>query len=79
MARTMFVHSATSIFINVADNPHLDYKDDTPSGYGYCVFGKVIDGMDVVYLIANVPTHNVEYYSDVPVDSVKIYRARQGE
>jgi len=80
MARTMFVHSATSqFFINVADNPHLDYKDDTPSGYGYCVFGKVIDGMDVVDLIANVPTHNVEYYSDVPVDSVKIYRARQGE
>lgn len=80
MARTMFVHSATSqFFINVADNPHLDYKDDTPSGYGYCVFGKVVDGMDVVDRIANVPTHNVDYYSDVPVKPVKIYRARQEE
>lgn len=80
MARTMFVHSATSqFFINLADNPHLDYKDDTSSGYGYCVFGKVVDGMDVVDRIANVPTHNVEYYSDVPVEPIKIYRARQGE
>ena len=49
MARTMDVHSATSqFFINVVDNPFLDYKSSTAEGYGYCVFGKVIKGMDVV-------------------------------
>lgn len=78
MARTPFVHSATSqFFINVVDNPHLDYRDDTASGYGYCVFGKVIDGMDVVDQIANVPTHNIEYYSDIPVEPIRINNARQ--
>lgn len=78
MARTPFVHSATSqFFINVVDNPHLDYRDDTASGYGYCVFGKVIDGMNVVDRIANVPTHNIEYYSDIPVEPIRINNARQ--
>ena len=49
------IHSATSqFFINVADNPDLDYKERTPDGYGYCVFGKVIDGIDVVDAINKV-------------------------
>lgn len=58
MARTFEPHSATAQFyINVVDNGHkLDYKDKTPRGYGYAVFGKVVKGMDVVDTIRNIPT-----------------------
>ena len=53
------IDSATcQFFINVADNPALDYKDRTPEGYGYCVFGKVTDGMDVVDKIGNAQVHD---------------------
>ncbi len=56
MARTAVVDSATSqFFINHADNAFLDFKNETPQGYGYCVFGKVTSGMDVVDVIANSP------------------------
>lgn len=56
-ARTNEVNSATSqFFINHRDNPNLDFRSPTPSGYGYAVFGKVVDGMDVVDKIASVPT-----------------------
>ena len=80
MARTAFVHSATSqFFINVADNPYLDYRDNTAAGYGYCVFGRVISGMDTVDKIVNVPTHTVEPHSDVPVESIVIEDARRVE
>lgn len=59
MARTSEPHSATSqFFINHVDNPHLDREND-PKGWGYCVFGRVIKGMDVVDMIASVPTANV--------------------
>jgi cyclophilin family peptidyl-prolyl cis-trans isomerase len=73
MARTQVIDSATSqFFINLKDNTFLDYRDDTPQGYGYCVFGKVIKGMDVVDKIAKVKTHSVGYYQDVPVEDVVI-------
>jgi peptidyl-prolyl cis-trans isomerase A (cyclophilin A) len=56
MARTAIVDSATAqFFINHADNAFLDFKNETPQGYGYCVFGKVVGGMDVVDAIANAP------------------------
>lgn len=73
MARTSVVDSATSqFFINVKDNPFLDHKNDTPAGFGYCVFGKVIDGMDVVRQIEQVRTGNKGMHQDVPVDPVII-------
>lgn len=57
MARTAEVHSATSqFFINLKDNTFLNHRDTTPRGYGYCVFGKVVEGMDVVDAIAAIPT-----------------------
>ena len=73
MARTQVIDSATSqFFINLKDNTFLDHKDDSVQGYGYCVFGKVIKGMDVVDKIAKVQTHSVGYYQDVPVKDVVI-------
>ncbi len=73
MARTQVVDSATSqFFINLKDNTFLDHKNNTPSGYGYCVFGKVIKGMDVVDSIAKVKTHSVGYFQDVPIKDVII-------
>ncbi len=73
MARTMMVHSATSqFFINVKDNHFLNYRDRSPQGFGYCVFGKVIDGMDIVNKIKKVKTGNRGYHSDVPKDHIVI-------
>ena len=73
MARTNVVDSGTShFFINLVDNKRLDHKDDTPAGYGYCVFGKVVKGMDVVDKIAQVKTHNVGMFRDVPEKDVII-------
>lgn len=73
MARTSDVHSATAqFFINVADNDFLDFKSPTPSGYGYCVFGKVISGMDVVEKIKKVKTGTRNGHRDVPVETIEI-------
>ena len=68
MARTGVVNSATSqFFINVADNVGLDHKDNSVEGFGYCVFGKVLEGMDVVDKIVAVKTHAISrYVKDVP-------------
>ena len=68
MARTGVVNSATSqFFINVADNVGLDHKDNPVEGFGYCVFGKVLEGMDVVDKIVAVKTHAISrYVKDVP-------------
>lgn len=79
MARTSEVHSATSqFFINVADNDFLDYRNPTPSGFGYCVFGKVTSGMDVVDKIKNAKTGSQKGHQDVPVESITILEvARQ--
>ena len=76
MARTSQVDSANSqFFINVVDNPYLDHKDSSPRGYGYCVFGKVIEGMDVVDAIAKVKTGVSHHMRDVPVEPVIIEHA----
>ena len=73
MARTSVVDSATSqFFINVADNRFLDFKAPTPQHYGYCVFGKVVDGMDVVDRIRQVKTGRRGMHQDVPVENVVI-------
>lgn len=69
----MSPNSATSqFFINTGDNEFLDHQDDTLQGWGYCVFGRVIDGMDVVDRIANVPTTSRDGFDDVPVEPVFI-------
>ena len=73
MARTQQPHSATSqFFINVADNKSLNFKDKSIPGYGYCVFGKVVDGMDTVNKIKSVPTGSYRFYRDVPQKQVEI-------
>ncbi len=73
MARTSDPNSATSqFFINTADNSFLDYKSPTPSGWGYAVFGKVTDGMDVVDKISKVKTGAFAGHGDVPLDPVII-------
>ena len=74
MARTSLPHSATSqFFINVVDNPFLDYDADTGE-WGYCVFGIVTEGMDVVDKIKEVATTQRHGYDDVPVDPIMIDR-----
>ncbi len=76
MARTSDVNSATSqFFINVVDNAFLDHKDETPRGFGYAVFGKVIEEMDVVDKIKAVKTTTKGHYKDVPVKPVIIQSA----
>lgn len=78
MARTMDVHSATAqFFINVVDNPFLDYKSSTAEGYGYCVFGKVIKGMEVVDKIKSVQTKSAGPFQDVPVSDVIIQSVKR--
>ena len=73
MARTSEVDSATSqFFINVHDNKFLDHQNNTPGGFGYCVFGQVVKGMDVVDKIVNAPTGAVGQFQDVPVEDVVI-------
>ena len=76
MARTNAPHSATSqFFINTKDNPFLDHTSKTPRGWGYCVFGKVIGGMEVVDAIENTPTKIYGSLRDVPVSPVIIQKA----
>jgi len=73
MARTMEVNSATNqFFINTKHNTSLDHRGDSPRTYGYAVFGKVVDGMDVVEKIEKVPTGTNGSYQDVPVKDVVI-------
>src|SRR5271166_3788425 len=73
MARTSDVNSATSqFFINVVDNPFLDFKSKTPQGYGYAVFGQVKEGMDVVDKITEVSTSTQGMHQNVPVEPVEI-------
>jgi len=73
MARTPDPNSATAqFFINAKDNDFLNFTSPTPQGWGYCVFGKVVDGMDVVQAIENVATGNAGGHQDVPLDDVII-------
>ncbi len=76
MARTGEPHSATSqFFINVANNAFLDHKSQTPQGWGYCVFGKVVEGTEVVDKIKGMPTAKRGFHDDVPQSDVMIERA----
>nr|WP_298140290.1 peptidylprolyl isomerase [uncultured Pseudomonas sp.] len=76
MARTMEPHSASAqFFINVADNSFLDHSAPTVQGWGYAVFGEVVEGMDVVNAIKALPTTMKSGHQDVPVDDVIIERA----
>lgn len=80
MARTSDPHSATAqFFINVKDNAFLNYQSATPSGYGYCVFGEVIEGMDVVDKIKGVATGNKGGHQDVPVTPITILEITRDE
>lgn len=73
MARTPDPHSASSqFFINLTDNDFLNFKDESQQGWGYCVFGKTVDGMDTVNAIAKVATANHGHHGDVPVEAVVI-------
>jgi peptidyl-prolyl cis-trans isomerase B (cyclophilin B) len=76
MARTSDPHSATAqFFINTVDNRSLDYTSSTPQGWGYAVFGKVVEGMDVVDKIEGVATGSKGPFRDVPVEPVVIQKA----
>jgi peptidyl-prolyl cis-trans isomerase B (cyclophilin B) len=78
MARTSDPHSATAqFFINVGDNAFLDYKGPSPQGWGYCVFGKVVDGKDVVDRIRTVATGTSGFHQDVPREDVVITKAEE--
>jgi len=80
MARTNDPHSATSqFFINLKDNSFLDHTAKDPQGWGYAVFGKVTEGMDVVEAIAAVRTGNAGYHQDVPVDDIVIEKVSLSE
>ena len=73
MARTQVVDSATSqFFINVVDNDFLDFRAPTAQFYGYCVFGKVVEGMDVADAIVSVPTTSKGMHRDVPQENIVI-------
>jgi len=77
MARTPNPHSATAqFFINVADNEFLNFTGPTQQGFGYCVFGRVTQGMDVVNKIVAVPTGNTGGHQNVPVKPVVIQTVR---
>ena len=76
MARTSEPHSATSqFFINVADNAFLNFSEPTPQGYGYCVFGRVVKGTEVVDKIRKVKTGNGSGHQDLPLQNVVIHSA----
>jgi peptidyl-prolyl cis-trans isomerase B (cyclophilin B) len=76
MARTNDPHSASAqFFINVADNDFLNHSSPTPQGWGYAVFGKVVEGLEVVDKIKKVKTGSKGFHQDVPVDDVVIEKA----
>lgn len=76
MARTMDPHSASAqFFINVSDNDFLNHTTPSSQGWGYCVFGEVVEGMDVVEAIKNVKTTRRDMHADVPAEDVVIERA----
>ncbi|CAH1536163.1 MULTISPECIES: peptidylprolyl isomerase [Vibrio] len=73
MARTMEPHSASSqFFINVNNNTFLDFRSESLDGWGYCVFGEVIEGMDIVNKIKGVSTGSYGMHQDVPLEDVTI-------
>jgi cyclophilin family peptidyl-prolyl cis-trans isomerase len=80
MARTNVVDSATAqFFINVKDNANLNHVDESPRGFGYAVFGKVTEGLDVVDRIKAVPTTTVGLYQNVPTKPVLIQKVQRAQ
>lgn len=80
MARTMDPHSATNqFFINTVDNGFLDFKSESPQGWGYAVFGKVVEGMDIIDAIEKVETTSRRGHSDVPAEDIIIERVEIAE
>jgi peptidyl-prolyl cis-trans isomerase B (cyclophilin B) len=78
MARTSAPHSATSqFFINVVDNAFLNFSGEHAQGYGYCVFGEVVEGMDVVDAIAKTKTEQRKGHADVPIENIVIHEIRE--
>jgi peptidyl-prolyl cis-trans isomerase B (cyclophilin B) len=78
MARTSDPHSATAqFFINCVDNDFLDFRAENAQGWGYAVFGRVVEGMDVVDSIEKVKTGRKGFHDDVPVDDVLITRVTE--
>jgi len=78
MARTSDPHSATAqFFINLADNDFLNFRAPAADGWGYCVFGRVVEGMDVVDKIRGVATGSRGFHQDVPQENVVIERAER--
>lgn len=76
MARTGDPHSATcQFFVNVNDNTFLNHTAKSPDGWGYCVFAKVVEGMDIVMEMSTVPTGNVGGHGDVPLEVITIESA----
>jgi len=76
MARTPDPHSASAqFFINTTDNAFLDFSKETNDGWGYCVFGKVVNGLDIVEKIEEVSTTKRSGYQDVPVEAIIIEKA----
>jgi peptidyl-prolyl cis-trans isomerase B (cyclophilin B) len=76
MARTQNPHSASAqFFINTTDNAFLDHRSPSEEGWGYCVFGKVIEGMDVVEKIEETATTRRQGFQDVPEEVILIERA----
>lgn len=80
MARTNDPHSATAqFFINVVDNDFLNFRSEQQNGWGYCVFGEVVEGMDIVDKIKGVETGRSGLHQDVPVEDVIIKRITVNE
>ena len=80
MARTGEIHSATAqFFINLSDNDFLNHKSNNPSEFGYCVFGKVIEGQDVVDAIGKVKTATIAGHENVPVETIESKSIRLAE
>ncbi|NUZ11090.1 peptidylprolyl isomerase [Pseudoalteromonas sp. McH1-7] len=80
MARTPDPHSATAqFFINVNDNDFLNFSSETSQGWGYCVFGEIVEGMDVVNKIKGVATGSAGFHQDVPLEDVIIEKAYVAE
>jgi len=78
MARTSVVDSATGqFFINLKDNSFLDFRSKTPRGYGYAVFGRVVEGMEVVDKIGRLPTRSKGMMQNMPVETVTINSIRK--
>lgn len=78
MARTSDPHSATAqFFINVVDNTFLNFSGENPQGYGYCVFGEVTDGMDVVDSIVKAKTTIRKGHADVPEEEISILEVKE--